>query len=445
MAQQIDGNMQSCLDCGHLPHLDNPGEHKFEYIKSDEELLQEGLMCPLTLEPLFDAVDLPCGHTFSRYAIAAHFQIKKKGCPVCKANCNKISSVSIIIRNILDKLQIRCPKQCGAIIERSTIKDHLKICPSILVFCSNKLKGELCMHVAIRKNMNIHEMTECNLRIIPCPGNCGIIARDFGTHNCVIHLKNQLDVVKKDLDEIKKNQEKVQKEQREILLINGREMLLMEKRLNDKLLAESNHYRGHLGNIYKRLQLLEKPNLLQPAMAPVQPAMAPAMAPVQPAMAPFQPVMAPAQPAMAPAPAQPAMAPAQPAMAPVQPAMAPAPVQPAMAPAPVQPAMAPDRIIIAPTKFETLQSNLSIFEIILKNAEKGDSYSQYNLGRRYENGHGVIKSKDDAIKWYTKAANAGVLLAKDDLDRLLSDNDVIEISKHDENSRKRKAENDIYN
>jgi hypothetical protein len=139
---------------------------------------------------------------------------------------------------------------------------------------------------------------------------------------------------------------------------------------------------------------------------------------------------------------QPAMAPVQPAMAPVQPAMA--PVQPAMAP--VQPAMAPDRIIIAPTKFGTLlPPHIYNIEIILKNAEKGDSYSQYNLGRRYENGHGVIKSKDDAIKWYTKAANAGVLIAKDDLDRLLSDNDVVEIFKHDENSRKRKAENDIDN
>ena len=141
MAQQADDHIQqSCLDCGHLQHLNNPGEHKFEYNKSDEELLQEGLTCPLTLEPLFDAVHLLCGHTFTRHAIIAHFQINKKSCPVCKANCNKITSVSIIIKNILDKLQIRCPKQCGAIIERSQIKDHLKICPSTLVFCSNKLR-----------------------------------------------------------------------------------------------------------------------------------------------------------------------------------------------------------------------------------------------------------------------------------------------------------------
>ena len=418
MAQQVDVYVQSCIDCGHQQHLDNPGDHKFEYIKSDEELLQEGLTCPLTLEPLFDAVDLPCGHTFSKYAITAHFQIKKKGCPVCKSLCNKLTSVSIIIRNILDKLQIRCPKQCGAIIERSTIKDHLKICPSTLVFCSNKLKGEQCMHTAIRKNMNIHEITECNFRIMPCPGNCGIIARDFGTHNCVIHLKNELDIVKKDLDEFKKNQEKMLKENNAMHVMSERQMYL-QMQLNVKKVFENfgNVIKNHaadINNIKKRLPPLETLNLPEPVMALAQPAMAlaqPAMAPAQPAMAPAQPFMAPAQPVMAPA----------------------------------QPVMAPARIIIAPTKFETLIHKPSNFEIILKNAEEGNRYSQYNLGHRYEFGHEVIKSKDNAIKWYTKAANAGVLLAKDALSRLLSEDDVIEISKPDENSRKRKAESDTDN
>jgi hypothetical protein len=409
MAQQVgDHIQQSCVDCGHPQHLGNLYEHKFEYIKSDEELLQEGLTCPLTLEPLFDAVDLPCGHTFSRYAITAHFQIKKKGCPVCKSHCNKITSVSIIIRNILDKLQIRCPKQCGAIIERAQIKDHLKICHSTLVFCSNKLKGEQCMHTDIRKNMNIHEVTECNFRIMPCPGNCGIIARDFGTHNCVIHLKNELDIVKKDLDEFKKNQEKVQKEiyeniQREMHL----QMQLAFKKVLENIGKAINNHTYDINNIKKRLPPLETLNLPEIAMAPVQRDMAPA-------------------------PAQPAMASAHPAMVPAQPAMVPA-----------QPAMASARIIIAPTKFETLIHKPSNFEIILKNAEGGDRYSQYNLGHRYEFGHEVIKSKDNAIKWYTKASNAGVLLAKDALSRLLSEDDVIEISKPDENSRKRKAESDI--
>lgn len=390
MAQQVDVYVQSCIECGHQQHLDNPGEHKFEYIKSDEELLQEGLTCPLTLEPLFDAVDLPCGHTFSKYAITAHFQIKKKGCPVCKSLCNKLTSVSIIIRNILDKLQIRCPKQCGSIIERSTIKDHLKICPSTLVFCSNKLKGEQCMHTAIRKNMNIHEMTECNFRIMPCPGNCGIIARDFGTHNCVIHLKNELDIVKKDLDEFKKNQEKMLKENNAMHVMSERQMYL-QMQLNVKKVFENlgNVIKNHaddIKNIKNRLPPLETLNLPELVMAPAQPAMAPA-----------------------------------------------------------QPAMAPARIIIAPTKFETLIHKPSNFEIILKNAEGGNSYCQYNLGHRYEFGHEVIKSKDDAIKWYTKAANAGVLLAKDALSRLLFEDDVIEISKPDENSRKRKAETNIDN
>ena len=43
MAQQAgDHIQQSCVDCGHPQHLGNPNEHLFGYIKSDEELLQEG-------------------------------------------------------------------------------------------------------------------------------------------------------------------------------------------------------------------------------------------------------------------------------------------------------------------------------------------------------------------------------------------------------------------
>ena len=317
MAQQADNHIQqSCLDCGHPQHLNNPVEHLFGYIKSDEELLQEGLTCPLTLEPLFDAVHLLCGHTFTRHAIIAHFQLNKKSCPVCKANCNKITSVSIIIKNILDKLQIRCPKQCGAIIERSQIKDHLKICPSTLVFCSNKLNGEQCMHVAVRKNMNIHEMTECNLRIMPCPGNCGIIARDFGTHNCVLHLKNQLDIVKNELDLTKKTQEKMLTEQRKMYQTITKERFLMEKRLNDKFAVEFNQYKGHLGNIYKRLPPLEKANVAQPAVVPA-PAKPEAVL-AKPAVVPAKPVVVPAKPPLI-APAKLGIVPVQPFIAPAQP------------------------------------------------------------------------------------------------------------------------------
>ena len=60
---------------------------------------------------------------------------------------------------------------------------------------------------------------------------------------------------------------------------------------------------------------------------------------------------------------------------------------------------------------------------LLKKAEGGDAFAQYNLGVMYDNGDGVIKDAAEAVKWYRKAAeqgnadaqcNLGVMYAKGD-------------------------------
>ncbi len=53
-----------------------------------------------------------------------------------------------------------------------------------------------------------------------------------------------------------------------------------------------------------------------------------------------------------------------------------------------------------------------------KSAEQGNAQAQCNLGYMYESGDGVIKDKEEAIKWYKKSAEQGNKDAKKALNRL---------------------------
>ena len=53
-----------------------------------------------------------------------------------------------------------------------------------------------------------------------------------------------------------------------------------------------------------------------------------------------------------------------------------------------------------------------------KAAEQGDVGAQYRLGYLYEDGEGVKKNLNEAVKWYKKAADQGNEAAADALTRL---------------------------
>lgn len=53
------------------------------------------------------------------------------------------------------------------------------------------------------------------------------------------------------------------------------------------------------------------------------------------------------------------------------------------------------------------QSYKKAIEYYKLGAEKGESYSQYQLGYLYEMGYGIPKSTEKAIEWYQKAAAQG--------------------------------------
>jgi TPR repeat protein len=55
-------------------------------------------------------------------------------------------------------------------------------------------------------------------------------------------------------------------------------------------------------------------------------------------------------------------------------------------------------------------------------ADRNESRAQYNLGWAYESGTGVPRDTQEAIKWYGKAADAGIQEASVRLARLTAAN-----------------------
>ena len=56
----------------------------------------------------------------------------------------------------------------------------------------------------------------------------------------------------------------------------------------------------------------------------------------------------------------------------------------------------------------------------MKKAEAGDAKAQYDLGECYDWGKGVTYDEQEAVKWYTKAAEQGDEKAKKALEQLNS-------------------------
>lgn len=72
----------------------------------------------------------------------------------------------------------------------------------------------------------------------------------------------------------------------------------------------------------------------------------------------------------------------------------------------------------------TLQAAEPDIQAIRKLAEKGDAWSQLNLGAAYDNGLGVKRDVDQALYWYQKAAEQGLAQAQFNLAHLLVSEEI---------------------
>ena len=181
-------SLNLCTYCG--VHHDNPDEHIFTYVESNDALNKRGLLDPITLEPFIDPVELVCGHTFSRSSIENVF-LTKKECPECRRKVSKFHETSRIVREQLNQLEVWCPNKCRAHVERQSLTNHLTTkCPITKIFCLNKYKGEQCKFNGIRNELDKHEV-ECNFRILKCEGKCGVVFCEEPNHNCIHYLSQK--------------------------------------------------------------------------------------------------------------------------------------------------------------------------------------------------------------------------------------------------------------
>lgn len=103
--------------------------------------------------------------------------------------------VPLLIRNQLDKLQVRCPHaQDHGPFRRSELPAHLAWCPHAPALCRNEYQGDMCGRRLLRSELVAH-LAVCELRAVRCEGGCGaeLSVRASATHSCVAQLRAESD------------------------------------------------------------------------------------------------------------------------------------------------------------------------------------------------------------------------------------------------------------
>jgi len=138
----------------------NSCEFEFmEYINEDS--IDPNLICSICHKPLKDPVSTPCDHTYGRGCITHWLtQEIKYSCPMCLKQpllIKDLTPVGGILRNIIDRFQVRCTlcEQTG--LQRGNFFDHInRFCPKATVECQaadikcpwKGLRDELQNHVS---------------------------------------------------------------------------------------------------------------------------------------------------------------------------------------------------------------------------------------------------------------------------------------------------------
>ena len=97
-----------CNVCGVAHARTEEESHTFYY--QQEDTIPNGLKDPVSFEPLFDAVVLPCDHTFSRAVITQSIRMTGPTCPLCKdgrAQLKELKRAPVMVRTMLDELKVQ--------------------------------------------------------------------------------------------------------------------------------------------------------------------------------------------------------------------------------------------------------------------------------------------------------------------------------------------------
>ena len=109
---------------------------KFEYV--NESSIDPELICTICKSPYQDPRCTPCDHTFCADCIATWTRLNPRSCPTCRRPVpnNDLAPASRIVRNMLDRLLVKCTRCGDMTIRHEQFADHFwKTCPKITVCC----------------------------------------------------------------------------------------------------------------------------------------------------------------------------------------------------------------------------------------------------------------------------------------------------------------------
>ena len=108
----------------------------YEYM--DKASIDEELICKICRLPFIEPRYTPCEETFCLECITNHIQTQNT-CYTCheSLSVNALTLTNRTIRNMLDRILVKCIA-CGQTkLRRGTFGDHVeKVCPKSIVFCS---------------------------------------------------------------------------------------------------------------------------------------------------------------------------------------------------------------------------------------------------------------------------------------------------------------------
>jgi hypothetical protein len=152
----------------------------------DEPSINSELICSICNKPFVEPVSTPCDHTFCRECIKRWIEKNKKTCPTCRQEIKSIDQciqVSRPLRNILDRLQIKC-LTCGQTgLQRDNFNEHInKVCQKMNISCS--AADIKCPWKGLREELQQH-LTSCKFESLRSVLNSLI------TENRQFNMENQ--------------------------------------------------------------------------------------------------------------------------------------------------------------------------------------------------------------------------------------------------------------
>uniref|UniRef100_W5LZE6 PDZ domain containing ring finger 3 n=1 Tax=Lepisosteus oculatus TaxID=7918 RepID=W5LZE6_LEPOC len=151
--------------------------------------------CRLCTKVLEDPMSTPCGHVFCAGCILP-WSVKQRQCPLyCKPISAKELHQVLPLKNLIEKLIIRCLYHSRGCIKKVKVQDlgyHTEMCDYSPSRCRNK--G--CNEVLSLKDMDTHMRESCDCRPVEmCQNGCGLLLlhKDIvhGNHCCLNALRAQ--------------------------------------------------------------------------------------------------------------------------------------------------------------------------------------------------------------------------------------------------------------